>query len=257
VVVNVGVLTEGWDSPNCEVIIQARPTKSRCLYSQMVGRATRPLPGLVDGIATAHGRRQAIDESAKPAMLVVDFVGNAGKHKLMSSADILGGKLDDEVIESAKKKCEKQARLMSEALDEAQREAEARRLREAARRAQVRARSSYNSQYIDPFSVFEMKPVRARGWDRGRKISEKQRAMLLRNGINPDTIPYGQARQILDELFRRIDRNLASMKQCNLLKKHGYDTKNLSMRDASLLIDELARNHWRRPPDANTKVAAG
>src|SRR5207245_6000940 len=42
VVVNCGVLTEGFDNPAVEVIIMARPTKSRSLYCQMIGRSTRP-----------------------------------------------------------------------------------------------------------------------------------------------------------------------------------------------------------------------
>jgi hypothetical protein len=41
----------------------------------MVGRATRPLPGLVDGPPTADLRRSLIASSPKPSALVVDFVG--------------------------------------------------------------------------------------------------------------------------------------------------------------------------------------
>ena len=44
------------------------------------------------GPVTAEARKAAIAASAKPSCLVVDFVGNAGKHKLVTSADILGGK---------------------------------------------------------------------------------------------------------------------------------------------------------------------
>lgn len=40
---NVGVLTEGWDSPRVECCILARPTKSLGLYLQMVGRVLRPV----------------------------------------------------------------------------------------------------------------------------------------------------------------------------------------------------------------------
>src|SRR5215472_576959 len=101
VVCNCGVLTEGFDDPGVEVVIMGRPTKSRSLYSQMVGRSTRPLPGVVDGPETAEARKAAIGASAKPSCLVVDFVGNAGKHKLVTSADILGGKFSEEALERA------------------------------------------------------------------------------------------------------------------------------------------------------------
>jgi superfamily II DNA or RNA helicase len=43
VVSNVGVLTEGWDSPRVECCILARPTKSLGLFLQMVGRVLRPV----------------------------------------------------------------------------------------------------------------------------------------------------------------------------------------------------------------------
>lgn len=253
VIVNVGVLTEGWDSPGCEVIIQARPTKSRCLYSQMVGRATRPLPGLVDGLSTAAERQAAIAQSAKPAMLVVDFVGNAGRHKLVTTADILGGKVSEDAIERAKAKANGRPIRMDQALQEAerelQREIEARKKREAARRAKLVGHASYSSRYIDPFRVLQLEPQRARGWDKGKALSEKQRSFLLRQGVNPEGMPYGQAQQVINEFFRRWDAGLATVKQCALLQRHGYDTKNITKERASELIDGLAKNNWRRPAD--------
>lgn len=42
VVVNVGVLTTGFDYPELDTVIIARPTKSLSLYYQIVGRAIRP-----------------------------------------------------------------------------------------------------------------------------------------------------------------------------------------------------------------------
>lgn len=41
VIVNVGVLTEGFDEPSVEAIILAKPTRSALLYTQIVGRGTR------------------------------------------------------------------------------------------------------------------------------------------------------------------------------------------------------------------------
>lgn len=43
VVSNVGLLTEGWDLPELQCIVIARPTMSETLYLQMVGRVMRPL----------------------------------------------------------------------------------------------------------------------------------------------------------------------------------------------------------------------
>tara|TARA_R110000787_G_scaffold286314_1_gene404089 strand:- start:311 stop:1861 length:1551 start_codon:yes stop_codon:yes gene_type:complete len=42
---NVGVLTEGWDCPRVDAIVLARPTKSTSLYVQMVGRGLRNFLG--------------------------------------------------------------------------------------------------------------------------------------------------------------------------------------------------------------------
>lgn len=50
VVSNVEIITEGFDFPECEAIILARPTKSLSLYLQMVGRVTRPAIGKTEGI---------------------------------------------------------------------------------------------------------------------------------------------------------------------------------------------------------------
>lgn len=41
VIVNVGVLTEGFDEPSLQAIIIAKPTRSTLLYTQIVGRGTR------------------------------------------------------------------------------------------------------------------------------------------------------------------------------------------------------------------------
>lgn len=50
VVVNVMVLTEGWDCPRAKVCILARRVGSPSLYLQMVGRVLRPYPGDSDAL---------------------------------------------------------------------------------------------------------------------------------------------------------------------------------------------------------------
>jgi len=45
VVCNVGVLTTGFDHPELETVVLARPTMSLALYYQMIGRCIRPHPG--------------------------------------------------------------------------------------------------------------------------------------------------------------------------------------------------------------------
>jgi superfamily II DNA or RNA helicase len=48
VVANAQVLTEGFDEPQVDCIVVARPTRSQVLYSQMIGRGLRPYPGKAD-----------------------------------------------------------------------------------------------------------------------------------------------------------------------------------------------------------------
>ncbi len=50
VLCNVGVLLEGYDCPQTSCILMARPTRSRALYVQAVGRGTRLAPGKTDCI---------------------------------------------------------------------------------------------------------------------------------------------------------------------------------------------------------------
>ncbi len=50
VLCNCGVLLEGYDTPQTSCILMARPTKSRALYTQAIGRGTRLAPGKTDCI---------------------------------------------------------------------------------------------------------------------------------------------------------------------------------------------------------------
>lgn len=62
IVVNVGVLTEGFDEPSVSCIILARPTRSHLLYTQIVGRGTRLFGGkdfctIIDLADVTKGKR--------------------------------------------------------------------------------------------------------------------------------------------------------------------------------------------------------
>jgi type I site-specific restriction endonuclease len=252
---NVGCITEGVDVPSAEVVVMARPTKSRSLYAQMAGRVLRPSAGLVDAYSTADQRKQAISQSQKPSALIIDFVGNSGRHHLITTADILGGNVSDEAVELAIRKAREAGGpvRMNEELDEAEAEiarqrleAEERRQRLAARKAMLIAKVKYQTKYINPFNAFEISPQRERGWDTGKHLSEKQRHLLLKQGINPDEMPYAQARQVIQEFFRRWKNKLCTLKQANVLKKFGYETHNMTMQQAGQILDTLARNNWRK-----------
>lgn len=63
--------TEGYDEPSISVVLLARPTKSRVLYTQQIGRGTRLFAGKTD-------------------LLVIDLVDVYSKHTLANAAALFG-----------------------------------------------------------------------------------------------------------------------------------------------------------------------
>jgi len=186
VLVGVGVFTEGFDAPATSCVAIARPTKSTLLYTQMIGRGTRPLPGLVDEHDNSDDRVNAILESEKPSVTVLDFVGNSGRHKLVSSADVLGGEYDLDDIAAAREAIQDggEASNMRDALREAQEEERRReeeRQAELQRRLRIRAEAQYRSQTVNPFNNDSV-PDRFMGSFRGG-ASDKQINFLALLGV--------------------------------------------------------------------------
>lgn len=101
VIVNVGILTEGWDSPRVSCVVLYRPTKSRGLYRQMVGRGLRLLGPPVEG--SAELRIESSIANGKPDCLVMDCVGASGLglqtlvdlSKPISQEDIFGAEEEE------------------------------------------------------------------------------------------------------------------------------------------------------------------
>jgi superfamily II DNA or RNA helicase len=156
---NCALFLEGFDVPTTSAIVMGRPTKSTALYMQVLGRGTRPLPGIVDGIESATERRTAIAMSAKPHMLVIDFVGNAGRHKIIQAADVLGGKYEPPVRNYAKQTMAKEGAAvdLEDALARAKDEL-ALLAEEDERRHKIKAEVSYQTQDVSPFVKQYVKP---------------------------------------------------------------------------------------------------
>jgi superfamily II DNA or RNA helicase len=151
IVCNVGVLTRGWDFPGLQHIVMARPTKSLNLFTQIMGRGTRPLEGTVDFEgSTPESRREAIANSAKPFFKVTDLRDNGLEHKLISTADVLAGKMGLEVVKAAKKKLAEAGKALdvAEVLEEAQSEFDT---KERKRLAKLAAKAKYKKVETDLF----------------------------------------------------------------------------------------------------------
>lgn len=90
VMVGVDVFSEGYDDPEVECILMARPTKSLLWYTQALGRGVRPISSPPANGTIAKDRRSWIDKSKKPNCMLIDFTDNAGEHKdgLIGAADL-------------------------------------------------------------------------------------------------------------------------------------------------------------------------
>lgn len=265
---NMGVFLEGFDEPRIGVVAMARPTKSRALYAQVAGRGTRPLPGVVDGVDDPELRKRLIAESSKPSMLMLDFVGNSGRHKLVCTADILGGNESDAVIERATANAKKESAAgrkanMRDELDKAKEELEEevrqqhereRLEREAqAKRQHVIAKARFSKKSVNPFDIFDIVPKREPGWHKGRKPTEPMLAALRKFKVDEDTISglsFCQAGEMLSLCKKRAAQGLCTVKQAKLLGKFGYST-DTTFTEARRIIDALAANGWQRPAEVS------
>jgi ATP-dependent helicase IRC3 len=95
VLCNCAVLTEGFDEPSVDCIIVARPTKSKPLYIQMVGRGTRIYPGKED-------------------CLVLDVVGATQRHSIMTASEIFDLDLSAHSVKEAVAARDEEERIVSE-----------------------------------------------------------------------------------------------------------------------------------------------
>ncbi|MGH7714545.1 MAG: DEAD/DEAH box helicase, partial [Vulcanimicrobiaceae bacterium] len=93
VLVNCGLYLEGFDVPSIETIINARPTKSQTLYTQITGRGLRPVDEIANVLSDAPDpelRRTLIRQSHKQFAVVLDIVDIARRHELITAPTLWG-----------------------------------------------------------------------------------------------------------------------------------------------------------------------
>jgi superfamily II DNA or RNA helicase len=246
--VNVGLFTEGFDSPSIACVAVARPTLSRALFSQMIGRGTRPLAGVIDA---AEDRVAAIASSSKPDLLVVDFTTSTAKHRLVTPLDVLG--VDDPIArEIAAELLEQNPELdVSEAAERACADARVRLVKRLAHEYELLV------EEWDPFRI-EIEV------DEGRELDMRAldgalgldivalRDALLELGVAKDRaakLSVGQAVVLHRGLLDRKRRGLCSLKQARQLQRFGLNP-NVSARDAAYAMGVLNRAEWRFVPPA-------
>jgi superfamily II DNA or RNA helicase len=221
--VNCALYTEGFDEPSIECVAVVRPTKSRALYVQMVGRGTRLHPG-------------------KAELLLLDFTGNAGKHKLVGPIDALAaGEVTDEQRSEANRMLAGEQRELDGLLEAA--DAELKRRRE---RHRLTVGAKYFTSDVDPFfGEEELGPPIAEAWAL-EVASQRQRHLLEEAGFKklPLGLTKGEATRMLAAIALRHERGLATFKQVKLLNGFGIDARALTKQQATTRIGILANSGW-------------
>lgn len=228
VVTNAALLFEGYDNSQIDCVIMLRPTQSRPLFAQAIGRGTRPAP-------------------FKKDLLLLDYLWLTDDHKLVCPANLVAR--DDADAEAMTQK----AASSGELLDLEDLAASVVEEREASLRRRLEEKAKKHAKTLDAdefavmFGAHDAVGFQAiMSWE-SKPISEKQSAVLVRNGIDLETVRgRGHASKLLDVIFKRYEQKLATPKQVLLLKKYSVkDADKISFEAAKNLIDHYL-GHQRK-----------
>jgi superfamily II DNA or RNA helicase len=232
---NAQLWTEGFDLPAIACVALARPTKSRSLFVQMVGRGTRLSPGKRD-------------------CLVLDFTANTQRHRLVSAIDVLGLELPEEVRRRAQAQLDLGAEDVMEVVDRAGREVQ----RQAALALEVKVPREHVRGWVaeDVHDLLDLGEASASPVD-WQPVTDLQRATLGDAGIGvPAEMSRTEAARILTALSQRKQAGLATFKQVRWLKLQGIDAKAMPKAQATALISKKIRDE-RDARSATTTPRSG
>lgn len=242
VLCNSMLLTEGWDCPSVDCIVCLRPTKSRSLYCQIVGRGTRLCEGKKD-------------------LLLLDFLWHTERHELCRPAHLICQ--NNEVAKKMTANLEKEKGCAVD-IEEAEKQASSDVVaeREESLAKQLEEMKKRKKKLVNPLQ-FEMSIqaedlanyVPAFGWEM-MPPSEGQKNTLEKLGILPDEIDNaGKASLLIDRLNKRRDVGLTTPKQIRFLESRGFNhVGTWRFEDAKKLIDRIAANGWRIPASINPAI---
>jgi superfamily II DNA or RNA helicase len=204
---NAMLLTEGFDDPGIDCVVILRPTRSRALYSQMVGRGTRTAPD-------------------KKNLLLLDFLWLHETHNLIRPAHLVA-KSEEEAkdltaLAAAKPGGESQEEMDLEGLmSEVQVQREKKLREELERKAKARPKTVDAMEYcmllLNDQHLTNYEPQHS--WEYG-KVTPAQSAVLLQAKIDPLTVTNtGMASKIIDSIVLRQRMNLATPRQLKYLRQ--------------------------------------
>jgi superfamily II DNA or RNA helicase len=259
---NCQVATEGFDWPEADLIGWGRPTFSRALYAQGVGRGTRPLAGLVDeldGPENANERCRIIAASRKPNVMVLDFVDATSKHKLVTPLDILGGSFTETEMKLAKRAAKSKRNTTGDILSLLERaRADVAHMRE------LETTVTGEFREVDPFGVLGLRSAKKSAgyldFRFGQEPITPQQLSFLEasmcgkpdrqgksRGPKPEELARlskREAAKLITALIDRRKRGKATFKQLAVLRDFGWDDQSVSFSQARAAMDFIAENRW-------------
>ena len=240
VLTNALLLTEGFDCPPIDCVVMLRPTKSRSMYTQAVGRGTRLSPG-------------------KDHLLLLDFLWMTEKHDLARPASLLGK--DPKITDKMTDKLESGGEWgLEELADMAERDVVAER--EASLAAELERLKKRKKKYVDPLQfatsiqdldLVDYVPTFAYEI---KKPSFKQIETLEKFGIDAENIEFaGQASALIDACIKRKNNGLATPKQIRCIERYGFKhVGSWTFEAANKMISRISINGWRVPKDINPET---
>jgi superfamily II DNA or RNA helicase len=208
---NANLLHTGIDAPACDATLNLRPTKSKVLYTQIVGRSTRTVPGTIDGIDSIDGRLEAIKASRKPNALILDPLWLTREMDLVSPAYLVAS--DQEQVDAIAKATKgKHAFSLIQVKREIQAEKEAtilRRLQDVANFRDRKVSAKWFAAATKNHELVNYEPIYGK---EKKPTSNLSRLLLEGAGINPDSVSSeGQARKVLQAVYVRRNQRLAEI----------------------------------------------
>jgi superfamily II DNA or RNA helicase len=206
---NANLLHTGVDIPRCDATLNLRPTKSKVLYAQIIGRSTRTVPGLVDSIPDIAGRLKAIAASSKPKAYILDPLWLTEEHDLVTPSFMIA---PDEDFAVQMNRAAGKSYSLRAVSRQVQLERERRILARLQSVASFRARKvpadffaacTGEHEIVNYQSVFK--------WEE-QPPTKFSRLLLSNAGIDPDSVrSEGLARKVMQAIGRRRYKGLAEI----------------------------------------------
>jgi len=229
--VSCDMLLEGYDEPSVEAIVMLRPTGSRTVYTQIVGRGTRLFPG-------------------KESLKLIEFTYNSDRLKLVTPYELFTSKENTERV-----------RQEAEGLAENMDEIDYLSMIEEAKDRFYNISNIMNRMIIPGYGFTEFDPLalgdaldvditgeynlQYKGHKVEGPVTMKQMQLLERYGVKKfSDIDRAQASMLISKLFENGYRPLtgeATPKQKSFLQRHGIESSRLMKAQASMLIDKIKK----------------